>query len=125
MNQATSKLRYQPFLAVSLIAALVLVSLGSRSLDFHHWMHGDSAHCALTHHDGSAPDHGSDSSGDEDQIPDPLQPFCQSGGLFQAVPCEPFLDSPRWSGFAAWPHFTFRSEDSFLSSAPRAPPCLV
>ena len=112
--------------AVPLIFAVLLVSLGASSVGFHHWLHGDSVECALAHHspEADASDEGSSEDQDHDSS-DPLEPFCQAGHLLQASLEGPLLEQPRVLDSIVWRSVGFTSHSLRASCPTRAPPVLI
>ncbi len=112
--------------AVLLIFAVVLVSLGASSVGFHHWLHGDSVECVLAHHSPGADASSEGSSEDQDHdSSDPLEPFCQTGHLLQASLEGPVLEQPRVLDSVRWLSAGFTSLRLRASCPTRAPPVLI
>ncbi len=127
---ATATIGIRQTLPASLLIAVWLVlALGSRCHAFHQWVHGDSVHCVLEHAatgcEHSHPDDASDSQEKDSPVPDPLQPFCQTG-----IECQLFTVeiSPEVGSADELPSLQpgcFHPRSVASSTPPRAPPNLV
>ena len=126
MNGYRNSLNWCSGIAVPLILAVLLVSLGAPSADFHEWMHGDGVACALAHDHrvGGESDDGSSENGDP-RTSDPLQPFCQAGFFVQVEILKLGLAQAQLVDLTLRPIDGFLSRPLSPSSPPRAPPYLV
>lgn len=112
--------------AVLLFFAFLLVSVGSSSAAFHHWLHGDDVDCTLAY-----PGPGTDSANDESsehqnhEHGDPLEPFCHSGFLLQASLETQILEEPRVLEPVVRRPAAFDSLRLWFYRPTRAPPVLI
>jgi len=127
MQSAHHKGKYHSISAIMLVVLIWVLSMGSWSYSFHQWVCGDEVCCIMKHAAKGCEDTNQDQSpGKENtEIPDPLEPFCQSGFEFQivslAVAYDPGLITELPALSAS--QLTSKSIDSWSPS--RAPPALV
>ncbi len=106
--------------------ALVLISFGSRSPAFHDWIHGDQVICSLSHDSPVSEVPGGDSPEDQDHnVPDPLEPFCQSGYLLVCDHQDLVLGLPQIAETLQWHALEFLPGPLSLSPLSRAPPVFI
>lgn len=127
MQSAHHKRKYHLISAIMLILLISVLSMGSRSYTFHQWVCGDEVCCIMQHAakgcegKSQAPSPGKENKG----IPDPLQPFCQSGFEFQIVLLEVFHEPDSYTELSALPGSQMVSLSIYSSTPSRAPPALV
>ncbi len=112
---------------ILITTVILLVSLGSRSHWFHQWVCGEQVRCVLRHAastcDSTHDDHCPNEKNDED--PDPLQPFCQSGIDTPLTSVGVCPRSDPSSYLPSIPTVPAPTCPCSPSSPPRAPPSLV
>ena len=112
--------------SVLLIAAVLLISLGSHNATFHQWIHGDDVACSLAHH--SPQNDASEEESPEGQHShgsDPLEPFCQTGYLEQVAQVEVLLEQPKVVEPFRNPASVFVASTTSSSLPSRAPPVSI
>lgn len=126
MTAVRNSVFWRVCVSVQLVAAILLVTIGSQSAAFHSWVHGDDVACSLAHHmPASEPSEGDTSEDPDHTHADPLEPFCQTGYLLQVALPDLLLDLPRLVDLSEWGPSEFVPEtDSFFFHT-RAPPVLI
>ena len=113
--------------AIMLVVLIWVLSMGSRSYSFHQWVCGDEVRCVMEHAAKGCEDKNQDPSPGKENtgIPDPLQPFCQSGFDVQIIPLAVAYEPSSVTELSALSssQSTSRRIDSWSPS--RAPPALV
>ncbi len=105
---------------------MVLITLGSQSAAFHHWVHGDEVACSLVSFSPMGEASGGHASDEPDHdATDPLDPFCRTGFLSQVILLNPAIEPPQvFEALAASAAALFSNRIS-LSTPSRAPPVLI
>jgi len=113
--------------AIMLVVLIWVLSTGSRSYSFHQWVCGDEVRCVMEHPvKGCDSENQDPSSGKENtEVPDPLQPFCQSGFDVQIIPLAVAYEPGSITELSALSASQSTSKRIDSWSPSRAPPALV